>query len=268
MNELPKYVASRIPAPGRPRLGQLDPAARRRRHRRWPSASGAARRRPPGHRQPDLGLPAHQRRAGRRVPPDDRAGPARRRQAPVPRRRHGPHARAGLDLFRQHGRPGLHLPSRRPLSDDPQRGTSPAVRQNLTSSNDAAWHLAVALMTPSDLLTIWERRWGDLDEPWKQNFLTSRLALDIVRFPVDDVTPAVHANRPLEAVLAVLRPSPSKSSQSASMASCAHARSAWVDRHQGGTRRRSDRGMFIHHRLVTSAEGTDQTTRRRRADRV
>ena len=50
------------------------------------------------------------RRPGRRAQPDDRADPARRRQADLPRGRHGPADAARQVRHGGHGRAGLHLP--------------------------------------------------------------------------------------------------------------------------------------------------------------
>src|ERR1700739_1944171 len=71
MNEIPKYVASRT-------LTQDDLT--------WPGSTLL----------PLGGGAADRARSGRRVPADDRANPARRRQRGVPLRRSGPRARVGV----------------------------------------------------------------------------------------------------------------------------------------------------------------------------
>ncbi len=58
------------------------------------------------------GDPARRTRPRRRVPAHDRADPARRGQAGVPRGRHGAPARAGLGDARLDRRARLHLPPR------------------------------------------------------------------------------------------------------------------------------------------------------------
>ena len=61
-----------------------------------------------GQRQP--GEDPARRRAGRRAQPDDRADPARRRQADLPRGRHGPADAARQVRHGGHGRADLHVP--------------------------------------------------------------------------------------------------------------------------------------------------------------
>ena len=111
MNAIKKYVASRTLTHGRPDV-EHDAAVARRRGRRHRRAARPRRRRPAGlgQRQPRDG--AARRGPRRRAQPDDRADPARRRQADLSRRRHGPSDAARQVRHRGHRRAGLHVPSR------------------------------------------------------------------------------------------------------------------------------------------------------------
>ena len=65
-------------------------------------------------------------RPGRRVRADDRADPARRRQAHLPGRRLGTPARARLQPDGEHRGDGVHLPARALVSADVTRGGGPS----------------------------------------------------------------------------------------------------------------------------------------------
>ena len=112
MNEIPKYVASRtlsqpdLTWPGSTLLPADDAigAVRELRARDGEALAGDGQR--------VVGRAVDRARAGRRVPADDRADPARRRQAIVSRRRLGPCARARFGDDDRYRCPDLHLPAR------------------------------------------------------------------------------------------------------------------------------------------------------------
>ena len=111
MNAIPKFVVSRTLSPGRSLLVELDVAGIRRRPGGSARVADGRRWRSPRHGKFLACQDARRERSRGRVPPHDRARHARRRQAPVPRRR--PVAADGTGLYhdQQHGCPHLQVPT-------------------------------------------------------------------------------------------------------------------------------------------------------------
>lgn len=79
---------------------------------------------------------------------------------------------------------------------------------NISTALAHRYSLDMDLLSPQDVLELWETTWGPLDERWKESFLNHKDMVEIISYGYRQIDFCIRKTRKLDQLLEILRATP------------------------------------------------------------